>query len=90
MSIVPFLKDNVFGPSDIQAMSKALEDVCKILNLPHESKSERELLAKRIVVFFHQGERAASPLRDRMLRDIAAGQGEWPAALVRSAQYGAL
>jgi hypothetical protein len=44
MTIVPFLNDNVFGPQDIQAMSTALEDVCKILNLADQAGSERELL----------------------------------------------
>jgi hypothetical protein len=28
----------VLGPQDIQAMSTALEDVCKILNLADEAK----------------------------------------------------
>jgi hypothetical protein len=51
----------VFGPQDIQAMSTALEDVCKILNLSDEAKGERELpLAKRIIALAHQGERRAA------------------------------
>ena len=33
MSIVSFLEGRAFGPHDIQAMSTALEDVCKTLNL---------------------------------------------------------
>jgi hypothetical protein len=90
MTIVPFLRDNVFGPQDIQAMSLALEDVCNILNLADQARSERELVARKIVVFAHQGQRDAALLRDRMLRDIVSGRGEWPAALVRAAQYGAL
>ena len=40
MTILPFLEDSVFGPRDIQAMSTALEDVCKTLNLADEAKSE--------------------------------------------------
>ena len=71
-------------------MSTALEDVCKILDLADDAKSERELLAKTIIAFAHQGERNAALLRDRMLREIVSGQGGWPAALVRAARYGAL
>jgi hypothetical protein len=90
MTIVPFLRDNVFEPRDIQAMSMALDDVCKILNVADEVGSERELIAQKIVAFAHQGQREAALLRDRMLREIVSGQGAWPAALVRSAQRGAL
>ena len=90
MTIVPFVEDKVFGPQDIRAMSTALEDVCKILNLANEAKSERELLAKKMLAIAHRGERNAAFLRDRMLREIVSGRGEWPVALVRSARDGAL
>ena len=82
--------DKVFGPQDIRAMSTALEDVCNILDLSDEARSERELLAQNILALAHHGERSAALLRDRMLREIAYGQGGWPAALVRSARCGAL
>ena len=80
----------MFGPQDIQAMSTALDDVCKILDLSDEAQSERELLAQNIVALAHHGERDAALLRDRMLREIAYGEGGWPAALVRAARCGAL
>lgn len=73
MTIVAFLEDKVFGPQDIQAMSTALEDVCKILNLANEAKSERELLARKIIALAHKGECDAALLRDRMLRELAYG-----------------
>jgi hypothetical protein len=76
MTIAPFLEDKVFGPQDIRAMSTALEEVCKILNLADEAKSERELLAKKIIAFAHQGERCAALLRDRVLRELAYARGE--------------
>ena len=75
MTIIPFLEDEAFGPEDIQAMSTALEDVCKTLNLADEAKSERELLAKKIIALVRQGERYAALLRDRMLREIAYAGG---------------
>jgi hypothetical protein len=54
MTTVPFLNGRVFAPRDIQAMSTALEDVCKILDLADEAKRERELLAKKIIVLAHR------------------------------------
>jgi|HubBroStandDraft_1064217.scaffolds.fasta_scaffold1043456_1 hypothetical protein len=90
MTIVPFPRDSVFGPQDIEAMSTALEDVCTILNLADEAKSEKEFLAKKLVALAHQVPRDAALLRDRMLREIASGRREWPAALVRAARCGAL
>jgi hypothetical protein len=90
MTIVPFLTDNVFGPRDIQAMSMALEDVCTILNLADDDKSEKERLANKIITLAKGGEPDAALLRDRMLREIAHGRGGWAAALVRAARCGAL
>ena len=44
MTIVSFLEGRAFRPQDIQAMSTALEDVCKTLNLGDKAKREREYL----------------------------------------------
>ena len=76
MTIIPYLEGRVFGPQDIQAMSTALEDVCKILNLAAEAKSDRELLAKKIIALARQGECNAALLCDSMLREIAYAGGE--------------
>jgi hypothetical protein len=91
MTIVPFLNGKVFGPEDTQAMSVALEDVCKILNLAEGAKSERALLAQqKIVAIAPQGECNSALLRDRTLREVAYGEGGWAIALVRAARRGAL
>jgi hypothetical protein len=90
MTIVPFLNGKVFRPEDIQAMSMALEDVCKILNLTEEAKSERGLLAQKIVAIAPQGECNSALLGDRMLREVAYSEGVWATALVRAARRGAL
>jgi len=79
MTIVPFLENKVFGPQDIRAMSTALEEVCKTLNLADEAKSEREFLAKKIIALARRGECSAALLRDRVLREIAYGRGGWAA-----------
>ena len=47
MTIVPFLKDNVFGPQDIQAMSTAFEEVCNILNMADHAKSGESCSRRR-------------------------------------------
>ena len=90
MTIVPFLKDNVFGPEDIRAMSAALGEVCNILNMADQAKSERELLAKKIIALARRDECNAALLRDDMLREIAHGQDGWRPELVRAARHGAL
>jgi hypothetical protein len=71
-------------------MSTALDDVCKILNMPDKAASGRKLVAKTIIAFAHRGQRDAALLRDRMFREIVARRGEWPVALVRTALRGAL
>jgi hypothetical protein len=79
MATVAF--DNVFEPSDIRAMSTAIDDVCRTLNLADAAGSKKELLAKKIIGFAHEGPRDAALLRDRTLSEIFAGRGEWAMAL---------
>ena len=67
-TILPFVKDGVFDPKDITAMSTALDDVCKILNLGDDS-SAREVIASRIIDLARAGERNPTRLRDRILRE---------------------
>jgi hypothetical protein len=47
MTILPSLAKNVFVPQDIRAMSRPFQEICEALNLRHEAKSERELIAKK-------------------------------------------
>lgn len=70
-TILPFLQhDSVFDPNDIQAMSMALDDVCKSLNL--REGAAREVIAERIVNLARRGVRSPTVLRDRVLHE--AGQ----------------
>ena len=75
-TILPFVKDGVFDPKDITAMSTALDDVCKILNLP-VGNSAREVIAIRIIDLARAGERSPTRLRDRILHeaDLARNVG---------------
>ena len=71
-TILPFIRDNnVFDPKDVTAMSMALNDVCKSLNL-HDGP-QRDAMAERIVELARQGIRSPTMLRDRVLHE--AGQG---------------
>jgi hypothetical protein len=67
-TILPFVKDGAFDQKDIAAMSAALDDVCKILNLRDDS-SAREVIAIRIIDLARAGERSPARLRDRILHE---------------------
>ena len=67
-TILRFVKDGVFDHEDIVAMSMALDDVCKLLNLP-EDNSAREVIASRIIDLAKAGERSRIRLRDRVLHE---------------------
>ena len=74
-TILPFLKDEpAFDPTDIQAMSMALEDACKALNVQGEATA-REVIATRIVELARRGERSPTKLRDRVLAEANGGTG---------------
>lgn len=72
-AIIPFLGDGAFEPDDIKAMSMALDDVCRTLNLTDGAKAEREVIAERIIALARQGERSPTLLRDRVLREAGLG-----------------
>jgi hypothetical protein len=55
-------------------MSEAFKEICKTLNLADEARSERELIAKRIIALAQGGERNATLLRERVLADIHLGR----------------
>jgi hypothetical protein len=71
MNIMPFFGLKAFGPDDIKAMSVALDEVCKSLNLADDKQEEREVLARRIVALARRGEHDPAGLRDGVLRELA-------------------
>ena len=79
-TIIPFLgdgaalRDSVFDPQDIKAMSMALDDVCRTLNL-RDNSSAKEVIAARIIDLARRGERSPTRLRDRVLHE--AGLAEY-------------
>jgi len=75
MSIHPFLNRAVFEPDEIQAMSLALDDVCKALKLPDSGNPAREVIAVRIIELARRGERSPTRLRDRVLNEANGASG---------------
>ena len=75
MTIVPFLKDSAFEPDDIKAMSMALDDVCKTLNLTDSAKADASVIAERIIALARNGERSPTLLRDRVLKEAGLADG---------------
>jgi hypothetical protein len=74
-AIIPFLRGyNAFEPDDISAMSMALEDVCKELNINGDT-SAREVIAIRIIELAQPGERNPTKLRDRLIQEANGGTG---------------
>ena len=67
-TIIPILQGDAFGPEALQAMSTALEEVCRVLKLDHD-QGAREVMAVRIIELARRGERDPEQLRDRVLRE---------------------
>jgi hypothetical protein len=79
-AILPYFRDAVFDPKDIQAMSMALDDVCTSLNV--SDGRAKEVLAERIIALAQSGERSPTLLRDRVLKEagLADVEGNEPCA----------
>jgi hypothetical protein len=60
--------DAAFAPADIRAMSIALEDVCKALQLDGDARA-KEAVAIRIIELARRGEREPTKLRDRVVAE---------------------
>jgi len=74
-TISPFLKDQpAFDPTDIQAMSMALDDVSAALNLNGNVKAT-QIVAARIIELARRGERSPTRLRDRLLAEANGATG---------------
>jgi hypothetical protein len=71
--------DAAFDPHDIQAMARALDEVCCILNI-QGSPTLREGIAICIIELARRGERSPTNLRDRLLAEAKAAPGTHPLA----------
>ena len=70
-TISQFLQDDAFDPDELQAMSIALEDVCRTLRVDGDQRA-RETMAVRILELARRGERDPERLRNQVLREAGA------------------
>jgi hypothetical protein len=64
----------VFDPNDIQAMSRALDDVCNALNIGG-NPAAKEVIAVRIIELARRGERSPIKLCERVLSEANCRTG---------------
>jgi hypothetical protein len=69
MPIRAHLSAGTFEPQDIEAMSLALEEVCKALEIQPGATREREAIAVRIIELCRRGERRPDRLAERVLKE---------------------
>ena len=70
VAILPFSREEcAFDPKDVTAMSVAFEEVCKLLDLPADAATTREVIAIRIIELAKGGQRSPTALRDQVLRE---------------------
>jgi hypothetical protein len=67
-SILAYTKNESFSPGDVEAMSSALDEVCKALRINGDTVA-REVVAVRIVELARRGERDSRALRNRVLNE---------------------
>jgi hypothetical protein len=73
------LENGAFDPDTLRAMSIALEEVCRTLQLDGDQRA-REVMAVRIVELARCGERNHERLRDQVLREVSATPSMVPPA----------
>jgi hypothetical protein len=78
-TIIPFLRDgiglrdSVFEPHEIRAMSTALDQVCEALKLQNDVFA-KQVMAARIIDLVRCGERSPTRLRDRVLHEASLSE----------------
>jgi len=74
VQIIPF-QEIFLDPSDIKAMSMALDDVCMALKLDGNIEA-REVMVKRIIELARMGERNPTRSRDTVLKEAKWGTSD--------------
>jgi hypothetical protein len=62
----------VFEPDALQAMSRAFDDICTVLQIPMDRERERRVIATRIIDLARTGVIDATALRDRILLEAGS------------------
>jgi hypothetical protein len=69
VTIIPSSQDGAFDPDAVRAISLALDEVCRTLQIDVDEHA-RETMAIRILELARRGERDPQRLRDRVLREF--------------------
>ena len=88
-SIIPFLpdgmrlRDSVFEPHQIKAMSAAFDEVCDALKL--DGSSAKKVMAARIIGLARFGECSPTRLSERVIYEagLAEGAAKWGGSVPR-------
>jgi hypothetical protein len=81
-AILPFVKNPlVFGPEATRAMSVAFDEVCRALNVSDAANGAREAIATRIIELAQCGECDPHRLRDRVITEAGAVNGNGSGSL---------
>ena len=71
-SILAYIQNEAYSPSDINTMSAALDDVCEALKINGDAIA-REVIAVRIVELARRGERDRRKLTERLVAEANGG-----------------
>jgi hypothetical protein len=71
-SILAYIQNEAYSPSDINTMSAALDDVCEALKINGDAVA-REVIAVRIVELARRGERDRRKLTERLVAEANGG-----------------
>ena len=63
------LSGGIFEPEDIEAMSLAFEEICRVIEIKAGATREREAVAVRIIELCRRGERSPARLTERVLKE---------------------
>ena len=67
MPLTPYLKEAVFDPKEIEALSAAFEAVCQSLKLLNRIDPITEIVARTVIEVAGTGERDPDRIRDLVL-----------------------
>jgi hypothetical protein len=75
MPIRGLLERSAFGPSEIERMVAAFEDVLRVLGLVDRKDPVTEIVAKKIIEIAQSGERDPAAIRARAIEELGIPPG---------------
>jgi hypothetical protein len=69
-SLHPFLRDAVFEPEEIHALTVAFDDICREMDLPVTATVAREVVAMRVIDLAREGLIDPARLKARVLHEV--------------------